>query len=149
MMNKKGFTSQDFVISGLLFVAMIVFFVIAISSGQTNYPNSPDIIDPTFESKYNTLQEQLDDVTTIRDQVTSEEGLSFLGTFDVVFSSFFTVVSLVFGTLDLFGTMYLNLSTDFPFIDSIVLNNFFIIGLAIITIILAFRVINSIGRNPF
>ena len=84
----------------------------------------------------------------MRNTSLSGEGLTFRGAFDVTFGSFFTIMQLVFSTLDLFGNMYVSLTTDFPFIDSVVLNNFFIIGLSIITIFLIFRLINAVGRNP-
>lgn len=148
MINKKGFASQDWIIASVLFTSVIIFFVISIASVQTNYPESPNIVDEGFENDYNRLNTQLDSVTSLRNAVTSEEGLTFVGTFDVLFGSFFTMISLLFGSLDLFGSIYVNLTSDFPFIDSLVLNNLFIIGLAIITIILVFRIINAVGRNP-
>lgn len=148
MNNKKGFAAQDWIISSILFTSVIVFMVIAITSVQTNYPDSPDIVDESFETTYNKLDSQLSSVTTLRNEVTSEQGLTFVGTFDVLFGSFFTMISLIFGSLDLFGGVYANITTDFPFVDSIVINNLFIIGLAIITVILVFRIINAVGRNP-
>jgi len=147
-MNKKGgFSTQDFLISGLLFTAVIVFFVIGIADIQNNYPDSPNIISESFASNYDKLTAQADDIDTMRNTSLSGEGLSFRGAFDVTFGSFFTVMQLTFGTLDLFGNMYTSLTSDFPFIDSIVLNQFLIIGLAILTIILIFTLINAVGRN--
>ncbi|KKN03017.1 hypothetical protein LCGC14_1111930 [marine sediment metagenome] len=148
MINKKGFTTKDFIIAGLLFTAVISFFVIGIADVQTNYPDNPNIISASFSANYDKLTNQTSSINTMRETALSGEGLSFRGAFDVTFGSFFTVMQLVFSTLTLFGTMYLNLTTDFPMIDSMVLNNFMIIGLAIITVILIFRLINAVGRNP-
>ena len=148
MMNKKGgFSTQDFIISGLLFTGVIVFFVIGIAGIQNNYPESPDIISDSFSKNYNQLTEQTTDINTMRETSLSGEGLSFRGAFDVTFGSFFTVMQLTFGTISLFGDMYASLATDFPFVNSIVLNQFLIIGLAIITVILIFSLINAVGRN--
>lgn len=148
MIFKKGFNTKDFLIAGLLFTAIIAFYVIGIADLQNNYPESPNIISESFSENYNKLTEQTATVDFMRNTSLSGEGLTFRGAFDVTFGSFFTIMQLVFSTLDLFGNMYVSLTTDFPFIDSVVLNNFFIIGLSIITIFLIFRLINAVGRNP-
>ncbi len=148
MINKKGgFSTQDFIISGLLFTSVIVFFVIGIADIQNNYPDSPNIISESFSSNYDKLSTQTQDINTMRETSLSGEGLSFRGAFDVTFGSFFTVMQLTFGTLGLFGNMYTSLTTDFPFVDAIVLNQFLIIGLTIITVIIIFTLINAVGRN--
>ena len=148
MINKKGFNTRDFIISGLLFTAIIVFYVIGIADIQGNYPDATNIISEDFSNNYNRLTQQTETINTMRETSLSGEGLSFRGAFDVTFGSFFTIMQLMFSTLDLFSNMYTTLTTDFPFIDSIVLNNFMIIGLAIITVFLIFRLLNAVGRNP-
>ena len=148
MIDKKGFQTRDFVIAGLLFTAVIIFFVIGIADMQGNYPNNTNIVSESFEQNYNELTNQTASINTMRETALSGEGLTFRGAFDVTFGSFFTVMQLVFGTLALFGSMYLNLTVDFPFINSIVLNNFMVIGLSMITTILIFKLINAVGRNP-
>lgn len=148
MMNKKGgFSTQDFIISGLLFTSVIVFFVIGIADIQGNYPDSPNIISESFSANYDRLTTQTQDINTMRETSLSGEGLSFRGAFDVTFGSFFTIMQLTFGTLTIFGNMYTTLTSDFPFINSVVLNQFLIIGLAILTVILIFSLINAVGRN--
>ena len=147
MKNKKGFVTQDFVIAGLLFTAVIIFFSIAITDMQNNYPDNPNIVSESFSENYNKLSEQTQTIDTMRNTSLSGEGLTFRGAFDVTFGSFFTIMQLTFSTLTLFGDMYSNMATDFPFLDSIVLNNFFIIGFAILTVFLIFLLINAVGRN--
>ena len=148
MINKKGgFSTQDFITSGILFTAVIVFFVIAIADIQNNYPDSPNIISESFSTNYNKLTTQTTDINTMRETALSGEGLSFRGLFDVTFGSFFTIMQLTFGTISLFGDMYTSLTTDFPFVDSFVLNQFLIIGLALVTVILVFNLINAVSRN--
>ncbi len=148
MMNKKGFQTRDFLIAGLLFTAVIIFFVIGIADMQGNYPNNQNIVSQSFEDNYNKLTEQTESLALMKNTSLSGEGLSFRGAFDVTFGSFFTIMQLTFSTLDLFGNMYTSITTDFPFVDSLVLNNFMILGLAMITIILIFKLINAVGRNP-
>jgi len=147
MINKKGFATKDFLIAGLLFTAVIIFFSIGLADFQSNYPDNPNIISEDFEQNYNKLTEQTTAINKMRETALSGEGLSFRGTFDVTFGSFFTIMQLVFSTLNLFGDMYVSLTNDFPFVDSLVLNNFLLIGFAIISIILMFQLINAIGRN--
>lgn len=146
-MNKKGFNTRDFLISGLLFTAVIAFFILGIADIQGNYPNAENIISEDFSNNYNKLTEQTQTITTMRNTSLSGEGLSFRGAFDVTFGSFFTIMQLTFSTMDLFGNMYTSLTTDFPFIDSVILNNFMIIGLAIITITLILILVNAVTRN--
>jgi hypothetical protein len=148
MINKKGFQTRDFLIAGLLFTAVIIFFVIGIADMQQNYPNNQNIVSQTFADNYNKLTEQTASLALMKNTSLSGEGLSFRGAFDVTFGSFFTIMQLTFSTLNLFGGMYGSIATDFPFVDSLVLNNFMILGLAMITIILIFKLINAVGRNP-
>jgi hypothetical protein len=147
-MNKKGFSTKGLLIAGLLFTAIISFFVIGIADVQNNYPDNPNIISESFSDNYDKLTQQAIDINIMRETATSGEGLTFRGAFDVTFGSFFTIIQLVFETLILFSGMYSNLTTDFPIIDSSVLNNFMIIGIAILTTVLIFRLINAVGRNP-
>ena len=147
MMNKKGFQTRDFLIAGLLFTVVIIFFVIGIADMQGNYPNNQNIVSESFAENYNKLTEQTSSLALMKNTSLSGEGLTFRGAFDVTFGSFFTIMQLTFSTLDLFSSMYSNITTDFPFIDSFVLNQAMIIGLAIITIIIIFALINAVGRN--
>lgn len=148
-MNNKAqsFNAQQFVIAGLLFTAVIVFFSIGLADLQNNYPNNPNIVNEDFADNYNELTELTNDINTMRNTSLSGEGLSFRGTFDVTFGSFFTVMQLLFGTLNLFGDMYTSVTTDFPFVDAFVFNQFMIIIFSIITVVLIFLLINAVGRN--
>ncbi len=148
-MNKKAFSTSEFIISGLLFTSVIILVTIAITAMQSNYPTGDftNIVDNDFVETYNKLSEQTTTIDQMRNTSLSGEGLSFRGAFDVTFGSFFTIMQLVFGTLSLFGDMYVNITTDFPFLDSMVVNQLFIIGLSILTVILIFALINAVGRN--
>lgn len=145
---KRGFSTKDFVIASLLFTGIVALMVIGLADIQGNYPNSPDIVDPTFSANYDKLTEQTASLNTMRETALSGEGLSFRGTFDVTFGSFFTIMQITFSSLALFGTIFLNIPTDFPFISQVVVSTFFIIGLSAVTVILLFKLINAVGRNP-
>ncbi len=147
MMNKKAFATRDFVIAGLLFTAIVSFFVIAIADMQGNYPDNPSIISESFSNNYDKLTELTEPIEVMRKTSLSGEGLTFRGAFDVTFGSFFTIMQLVFGTIGLFSSIYFNITADFPFVSSSILNNFMILGFAVITVIVIFQLINAVGRN--
>lgn len=148
-MNKRAFNTTEFIIAGLLFTSIIILATLGITGMQSNYAgdNFTNIVNDDFVETYNKLSNQTETIDRMRNTSLSGEGLSFRGAFDVTFGSFFTIMQLVFGTLGLFGDMYVNLTTDFPFLDATVVNQFFIIGLAILTVILIFALINAVGRN--
>lgn len=148
-MNKKAFNTSQFITSGLLFTLIIILVTLSIIGMQSSYPegNFTNIVDVDFVETYDKLSEQTETIDKMRNTSLSGEGLSFRGAFDVTFGSFFTIMQLVFGTLGLFGDMYVNLTTDFSFLDAMVVNQFFIIGLSILTVILIFALINAVGRN--
>ena len=148
MKDKRGFETRDFVIAGLIFSAVVAFFVIGIAGIQSNYPDNPNIISESFSDNYDTLTTQTAKIETMRETALGDEGLSFRGAFDVTFGSFFTVMQLVFSTLSLLGNMYVNFIVDFTFIDSTSVVLLFTVGLAVLTTFLIFKLINAVGRNP-
>jgi len=145
--NKKGFATKDFIIAGLLFTAVIIFFTIGVADMQGNYPNNTNIVDEGFQATYGNLTQQTDTIDTMRETSLSGEGLSFRGAFDVTFGSFFTIMQLTFGTLNLFGDTLFNITDTFPFIDTTVFKIFMTIALGILTTIIIFQLINAVGRN--
>jgi len=144
-MNKKGFLTRDFVVAGILFSGLIALFVLAIAGIQSEY-NSDLLTNPEFAENYDKLTEQTAKIETARSAASAGEGLSFLGTFDVVFQSTFTVIQMVFSTLDLFGDMSGSFAEDFGF-DASVTAIGFIIALSILTTIIVFVWISSISRG--
>ena len=147
-MNKKAFATRDFVISTLLFSTIILLFTLAIAGIQNNYPDNPNIIDEEFVKTYARATEDLSDIDTMRDTALSGEGLSFRGAFDVTFGSFFTIIQLVFSSLKAWGTIFISIPVTFAFIETNVLTIFMTLGLAILTVIVIFKLINAVGRNP-
>ncbi len=145
--NKRAqFSTSTFVIAGLIFSGIVAFWVIAIADLEQEYPGS-NLTSPTFSKNYDKLTQTAESVEVIRSTASSEEGLTFQGAFDVTFGSFFTVVQLILATLGLFVGLGGNISTDFPFISSTVLNIFFILGGAVVTTIIVFKIVNAVGRN--
>ncbi len=144
--SKKGFLPRDFIIAVVLISGIVALFIVGVIDVADNYDNST-IIDETFSDNYDKLSETTDDIETSRRSVQSGDGLSFKGTFDVVFTSTFTVIRLLFGTLNLYGDMTSNFIADFTFLDAGVVKVFLTLGLSIITIILVYAWLSSISRG--
>ena len=144
--NKKGFLTRDLVITGLLFTGIIAIIVISITSIADNYDNT-EIISEEFSNNYDKLTDIANNVNISRSATSSGSGLSFIGTFDVIFSATFTVISMVFATLDLYGTIAANFVSDFTFLDASIIKLLFIIGLSILTTIIVFIWISSITKG--
>lgn len=143
--NKKPFLTRDFVIAGLLFSGLIALYVLAIAGIQSEY-DSDLLTNEDFAGKYDKLTEQTERIETARKAAAAGEGLSFIGTFDVAFQSTFTVIQMVFSTLNLFGDMTGSFAEDFGF-DPTVTTTVFIIALSILTTIIVFIWISSISRG--
>lgn len=143
--SKQGFNTRDFVMAGVLFSGLIALFVLAIAGIQDEY-DSDLLTDENFASTYDTLVEQTDRIGTARSAATAGEGLSFVGTFDVAFQSTFTVIQMVFATLNLFGTMTESFAIDFG-LDPTVTKIVFTIALTLLTVVLVWSWISSISRG--
>ena len=145
MINKKGFLTRDFLIAGILFSGMVALFVLMIAGIGDEY-DSTLLTNEDFAANYDTLVEQTERIETARSAASAGEGLSFIGTFDVAFQSTFTVIQMVFQTLNLFGDMSGSFAGDFG-LDEKVISLDFIIGLSILTVIIVLIWISSISRG--
>lgn len=142
---KKAFLTRDFVIAGILFSGIVALWVLAVAGIQDQY-GSTLLTNDDFAEQYDRLTEQTEKIETARSATAAGEGLSFIGTFDVAFQSTFTVIQMVFSTLDLFGDMTGSFAEDFGF-DPTVTKIIFIIALSILTTIIVFIWISSISRG--
>lgn len=145
MINKKGFNTRDFVMAGILFSTIIALFVLAIAGIQQEY-NSDLLTNPEFAENYDRLTEQTAKIETARSAAAAGEGLSFVGTFDVAFQSTFTVIQVVFSTLNLFGDMTGSFAEDFGF-DPTVTRIALTTAIVLLTIVIVWSWISSISRG--
>jgi len=145
MIQKKAWLTRDFVIAGILFSGLIALFVLAIAGIQDEY-DSTLLTNEDFANNYDKLTEQTEKIETARQAAAAGEGLSFIGTFDVAFQSTFTVIQMVFSTVNLFGDMTGSFAEDFGF-DPTVTKIVFLIALAILTTVIVFIWISSISRG--
>ncbi len=145
MINKKAFLTRDFVIAGILFSGIVALFVLMVAGISDEY-DSTLLVNEDFAANYDTLVEQTNRIEIARDTAAAGDGLSFLGTFDVAFQSTFTVIQMVFQTLNLFGDMSGSFAEDFG-VDPSVVRITFLIALSILTTIIVFVWISSISRG--
>lgn len=145
IITKKAFLTRNFVIAGILFSGVVALWVLAIAGIGDEY-NSDLLTNPEFAENYNRLVEQTERIETARETAAAGEGLSFIGTFDVAFQSTFTVIQMVFQTLDLFGDITSSFAEDFG-LDPTVTRIVFIIALAILTTLIVWTWISSISRG--
>lgn len=145
MMNKKGFIARDFVLAMLLFSGIIAMAVIAVNSHANDY-NNPNVIDEDFSDNFDRFENSTSTATELFDSARSKEGLSLVGTFDVLFSSTFVIISLVFDSV---GAVFEQVSTFGSYfgIPSAVSRVFFSILLAALSILIVFIIISSVSRR--
>ena len=145
MINKKSFLTRNFVIAGVLFSGIVALYVLAIAGISDEY-DSTLLTNEEFSENYDKLIEQTERIETARATAAAGEGLSFIGTFDVAFQSTFTVIQMVFQTLNLFGDITGSFAEDFG-LDPTVTKITFLIALAILTTLIVWTWISSISRG--
>ena len=145
MMDKKGFIARDFVLAMILFSGIIALAVLGVASLADDYDNS-NIVDEDFQSNFERFENETDRASEMFDAASSKEGLSLIGTFDVLFGSSFTVISLVFGGVSVVGSQIVNFGSYFG-IPSSVTKVFFTIMLSALTILIVFIIISSVSRR--
>ena len=148
-MNKKGaFQTQNLIIGGVLLSAIVFIFAFGFTSFSANYPDNPTLVNDEIAANYDSLTSQIGNIEIIQNESLSEEGLGFRGNFDVTFGSFFTVITLMFNSIQIVGDMGSNLVGDFDFIDPTLMGLLMIIALSILSTMLVLKLINAVGRNP-
>ena len=145
MITKKPFLTRNFVIAGVLFSGIVALFVLAVA-GISNEYDSVLLTNEDFGDTYDRLVTQTERIETARAAAATGDGLSFIGTFDVAFQATFTVIQMVFQTLDLFGDITGSFAADFG-VDPTVTRITFLIALAILTTLIVWTWISSISRG--
>lgn len=145
MINKKGFLTRDFVIAGIFLMGVIALMVLMVQDLAINYDRE-DLVNEDFKEKYDKLDDVTEPVNTLLAEVSSAEGLSFKGAFDVTFGAAFVGISLIFGIISLFGSVFVNVIADFGFSSKIGAIAF-TVGLSAITVTLIFVWLSSISRG--
>ena len=145
--NKHGFLLRDVVIAAIFGIGIISLFVLFTGGLASNY-NRNDIVNPSFSANYDKLNRLVGGVEDQRNAVTnSSSGTSLIGAFSVTFNSFFTVVTLVWTSIDIFGTNAASAVSDYTFLSPTVIKLLFGILLAGLISYVVFTIISSVTRG--
>jgi hypothetical protein len=147
VMNKKGWVARDFVIAVLLFSGVLALFVVMIGSIANDYDN-PNVIDEDFSDKFDKFSEDTDRAGEMWEAATGEDGLSLVGTADLLFFSTFRVISLIFNSVVATGTQLASFGEYFG-IPTEITGIFMVLIFSILTVSIVFIIISSVrsGRD--
>ena len=143
--NKKGeFGLRAYFIAMLFFGAVIIIFSLMVGSLSIEY-NNEDIVNDDFTSRYSNFQEYSGRIESIRNTLSSSEGVNIINVGFGVFKATFSFIQLSLSSLGLIGTSAANFTEDFdlPFQIAGILMSVF---LGIIIIIIVIKILNSL--NP-
>lgn len=145
--NKKGasWLANDWVVATILASAGFALFFLMVQ-GMAAENNAQQIVDQTFSDDFDKLAEQRGIIDTMLGEVQSGDGLSLVGTFDVLFTAAFSVINLVWTGLTSVQSQMASFGTQFN-IPKPVTNILFGAGLSIIIAVLIFVVISSVSRR--
>jgi len=147
MMNKKAFSTMDFVIAMLIFSGVIALMVLAVGSMANDYDNT-DIISADFSNKFDKFENDTARAGEMWDAVSGEGGLSLVGTVEILFFSTFRVISLVLTSIGEAGNQMFGIG-DYFAIPSVVSGIFFMLLFSILTVIIIFKILSFVkgGRD--
>lgn len=139
------FLARDWLVAVLLFSGIAGLLFLSISSMATDY-GEPQYIDSNFQGSYDQLSNATSDVDSALDAASSKDGLTVVGTVEVLFKSSNTIFSLIFGSLGTARSQVGNFMRDAGVPDP-VYRVFAPLILAILTIIIVMIVISSVTRR--
>lgn len=140
--NKKAFSTGDFVVAMLIFSGVIALLVLSAGSMANEYEN-PNVINEEFSSRFDDFENETLKTKEMWNAATSEEGSKLVGTVEVLFFSTFKVISLIFSSVIEAGNQLFSLG-EFIGIPSRVSAILFTLIITTLTIIIIFRVLNSV-----
>lgn len=145
--KKSQWLARDWIIALILFSGVIALMVLMVA-GQAQEYNNNAIINPAIQENYAKLDATTQIAQDSFDATNNKEGLSFFGAFDTLFTSAFTVISLVFNSIGMAGTTMSNFATDFG-VPSQVAGVVFPMFMAIIIVIIVFVILSTTTRRDF
>lgn len=144
-MNKKAFLARDWVVAAILFGGIIALMVLQVGDLVNTY-DAENIVSEEFSSRFNNFENNTQVAASMWNKTTGEGGLSTIGTFDILFKSTFSVISLVFTSVTMAGvqifgfTEYFGIPAEVGFLFGSIL-------LSILSVIIVFIVISSVSRR--
>lgn len=143
--NKGQFLARDWVMAIILFSGIIVLFSIGVGSMASYYDND-DVVDDNFRSSFSRFENNTETASQMFTQASGSEGLTVVGTFDVLFKSTFSIISLVFSSVSSFGSQMFSFVEYFGIPSQVGFVFFTIMG-ALLTVAIVFIVISSVNRR--
>jgi len=143
--NKKGLSTQSFLIGLIIFTSMISLGTIMIADLATNY-NNPGIINDNVRATYGKVNESTQKAADAFSAVSGKGGLSLIGTFQVLFAATLTIIRIILGAFPLLTGFTQSFAVDLG-IPTPIAGIIFPTFLAIITIGVVFAIINSNTRR--
>ena len=147
-MNKKGqFLARDWVISIILFSGLVALIVLAIASMSDQYDN-PDIVNNDIAANYGNITETTQIAQSAFDAANEKEGLTFVGSIDVMFGAAFTVIALTFNSVGLATGYLTSFASDFKIPSSVAV---IVVGIliSILMVILVFVILSTTTQRDF
>lgn len=144
--NKKGLLVRDVLLVGIAFCSIIAIYVLIFGSVTNNY-NRQDLVDPEFSQNYDKLNDLADDVNFAQNSSLSNNGFSLVGSFDIALNSVFTVIKIAFNSLNIYGSMATDMTSDFTFLDKGVITVLMVSLLTMLTVALVFIWLSSVMRG--
>ena len=145
-MNKKGqFLGRDWVVAVIIFSGIIALGFLMAADFAVSYDNA-DVIDENIEERYASVTETTAVADSAFSAISSKEGLTLVGAFDILFASGFTVISLLLNSVFIMSASLQSFGADFG-IPTQVTAIFFSVAISVISTILVFIVISSTTRR--
>lgn len=146
IVSKKGFLLRDVIVAAIFGIGIISLFVLVIGGMAQNY-NRSDLVNTQFAANYDNLNRLTGETEDQRNAVTnSSAGTSLVGT-GVSFNSFFTIVTLVWTSVDIFGQNAASVISDYTFLSPAVIKVLFTILLAGLVTTVVWIIISSVTRG--
>lgn len=137
--------ARDWVTSIVLATGVISLLVLMAGSMVDEY-DVDNVTSDEFSEKFDTFQNNTAIVQDMFNQTSGEGGLSTVGTFDVLFTATFSVLSLVFDSVTLAGTQIFGFAEFFG-VPSEVGFLFFTILMTVLSVAIVFIIISSVSRR--
>lgn len=146
-MNKKGFGARDYLIGLLIFSGAIALFYLAVNSmaGDDTYGNV-NLVDPEFNESFNKLNDNIETSSGLWDATTNSSGLSLIDTGEILLSSTFSAVNLLFGSFSIVNNQVSSIGAYFG-VDNQIMNIILALFIGSLVIIIIILIINAVNKT--
>lgn len=145
MKNKKGFLAKDWIIATIFFGGIVALAILMVGAYTDTY-NSSGVVDQQFSENYDHLQDTSDIASQMQESVRGKGGVTLAVAAELVFSSTFTVIGLIWDSLTLPVTVLSHFAADFDIPSSVTFVLGAVLTMALIVVIL-FAIIGSLKKG--